>query len=176
MAEESDEALELSNNEESGTERDDTKESMYQSTSESLQSGFPTVISLLDRLRSPTLTDLSRKRYLRQNPPPTGVKTGKGRGKGDPKRISACERVKSYPIKEFIVRSSKLFCRACKEVLALKKVLSSVIPSPNNTSEGKRSLHCQVKKSLEFRKPYMCMTVKPDKLVMVYLTLLKCTK
>ena len=48
MAEESDEVLEISSNEESGTDRDDTKESMDQSTSESLQS--PTVISLLDRL------------------------------------------------------------------------------------------------------------------------------
>ena len=45
MAEESDEALEISSNEESGTDRDDTKESMDQSTSESLQSGSPTVIS-----------------------------------------------------------------------------------------------------------------------------------
>ena len=34
---------------ESDTDRDDTKESMDQSTSESLQSGSPTVISLLDR-------------------------------------------------------------------------------------------------------------------------------
>ena len=72
MAEESDEALEISNNEESGTDRDDTKESMDQSTSESLQSGSPTVISLLDRLRSPIPVDLSRKRHLRQNPPPKG--------------------------------------------------------------------------------------------------------
>ena len=92
---------------------------MDQSTSESLQSGCPTVTSLLDRLRSPTPADLSRKRHLRQNPPPKGVKTGKGKEKGDPKCISACERVKSYPNEEFIVRSSKLFCRACKEVLAL---------------------------------------------------------
>ena len=44
MAEESDEALEISSNEEFGTNRDDTKESMDQSTSESLQSGSPTVI------------------------------------------------------------------------------------------------------------------------------------
>ena len=69
MAEESDEALEISSNEESGTDRDDTKESMDQSTSESLQSGSPTVISLLDRLRLPTPADLSGKRHLRQNPP-----------------------------------------------------------------------------------------------------------
>ena len=81
-AEESDEALEISSNEESGTDRDDTKESMDQSTSESLQSGSPTVISLLDRLRSPTPADLSRKRHLRHNPPPKGVKTGKGKEKG----------------------------------------------------------------------------------------------
>ena len=97
MAEESDEALEISSNEESGTDSDDTKESMDQSTSESLQSGSPTVISLLDRLRSPTPADLFRKRHLRQNPPPKGVKMGKGKEKGNPKRISACERVKSYP-------------------------------------------------------------------------------
>ena len=77
MAEESDKALEISSNEESGTDRDDTKESMDQSTSVSLQSGFPTVISLLDLLRSPTPADFSRKRHLRQNPPPKGVKTGK---------------------------------------------------------------------------------------------------
>ena len=57
-----------------------------QSTSESLQSGSPTVISLLDRLKSPTHADLSRKRHLRQNPP-KGVKTGKGKEKGDPKHI-----------------------------------------------------------------------------------------
>jgi len=42
--------------------------------------------------------------------------------------------VKSYPNEEFIVRSCKLFCHACKEVLALKKVLLSIISSPKNTS------------------------------------------
>ena len=118
MAEESDEVLEISSNEESGTDRDATKESMDKSTSESLQSGSPTFISLLDCLRSPTPADVSRKRHLRQNHPPKDVKTGKGKEKGDPKRIFACERVKSYPNEEFIVRSSKVFCRACKLVLA----------------------------------------------------------
>ena len=82
---------------------------------------------------------------------------GKEKEKGDPKHISACERVKSYPNEEFVVRSGKLFCRACKEVLALKKILLSI-----NTSVGKRSLHWRVKKSIEFRKPYMCMTIEPD--------------
>ena len=54
---------------------------MDQSTSESLQSGSATVISLLDRLRSPTPADLSRKRHVKRNPPPKGVKTGKGKEK-----------------------------------------------------------------------------------------------
>ena len=39
---------------------------------------------------------------MRQNPPPKGVKMGKGKEKGDLKRISACEQVKSYPNEEFI--------------------------------------------------------------------------
>ena len=64
---------------------------------------------MLDHLRSSTPADLSRKRPLRQNPPPTGVKMHKGKKKGGPKCISACELVKSYPNEEFIVRSSKLF-------------------------------------------------------------------
>ena len=87
---------------------------------------------------------------------------GKGKEKGDPKRISACERVKSYPNEEFIVRSSKLFCSACKEVLDLKKNCIEYHIKSQNTSVGKRSLHWRVNKSLEFRKPNMCMTVEPD--------------
>ena len=69
MAEESDEALEISSNEECDTDIDDTNESMDQSTSESLQSGSSTVISLLHRPRYPTPADLSRERHLRQIPP-----------------------------------------------------------------------------------------------------------
>ena len=115
MAEESDEALEISSHEESGTDRDDTKESMDQSTSESLQSGSLTIISLLDRLRSPT-----PETYPDCRGKPKGGKTGNVKEKGGPKHISACEQVKLYPNEEFIVRSSKLFCCACMEVLALK--------------------------------------------------------
>ena len=76
---------------------------------------------MLDHLRPPTPADFSRKRRLRQNPTPKDVKTAKGKEKGDPKHISVCEQEKSYPNEEFIVRSSKLFYRACKKVLALKE-------------------------------------------------------
>ena len=103
------------------------------------------VIQLLSSYLNFSIVTISRKKQLRRNPPPKGVKTGKGKEKGDPKRISTCERVKSYPNEEFIVRSSKLFGRAYKEVLALKKVLLSIISSPKNTLVGKKSLHWRVK-------------------------------
>ena len=83
---------------------------MGQTTSESLQSDSPSVISLLDRLKSPTPSDLARKRQVKQNPPPKGVKRGKGKEKSDPKNTSASERVKAYLNEEFVVRNRKLFC------------------------------------------------------------------
>ena len=82
---------------------------MVQTTSESLQSDSPSVISLLDRLRSPTPADLARMRQLKQNSPSKGVKRGKGKEKGDPKNISANERVKAYPDEVFIVRTLSCF-------------------------------------------------------------------
>ena len=83
----------------SGSDPDDNFQpiSIEQTTSESLQSDSPSVISLLDRVGTPTPADLSRMRQLKQNPPPKGVKGGKGKGKGDPKNISVNERVKTYP-------------------------------------------------------------------------------
>jgi len=53
MAEKSNEALEISSYEESGTDKDDTKDSMDQW----LQSGFLTIFSLLDHPRSQTPAD-----------------------------------------------------------------------------------------------------------------------
>ena len=122
MAEGTSDMVEVPSDQDSGSDPDDNFQStsMEQTTSESLQSDSPSVISLLDR---PTSADLARMRQLKQNPPPKGVKRGKGKGKekGDPKNISANEHVKTYPDEEFIVRNNKLFCRAYKEVLALKK-------------------------------------------------------
>ena len=62
----------------SGSDPDDNfrSTSMEQTTSESLQSDSPSVISQLDRLRSPTPADLARMTQLKQNPPPKGVKRG----------------------------------------------------------------------------------------------------
>ena len=79
-------------------------------------------------------------RQLKQNPPPKGVKRGKGKEKGDPKNISVNESVKTYPDERFIVRNSKLFCRACKEVLALKKSSIEYYIKSQKHISGKKKL------------------------------------
>lgn len=73
----------------------DDSTSMEPTISESVQSDSPSVISLLDRLRSPTSADLARKRRLKQNPPPKGVKRGKGKEKGDPKRMNVSKHTQT---------------------------------------------------------------------------------
>ena len=107
MAEGNSDVVEIPSDQDSGSDPNEST-SMEQTTSESLQSDSPSVISLLDRLRSPTPADLARKRQWKQNPPPNGVKRGKGKEKGDPKNISASERVKTYPNEEFTVKSTQL--------------------------------------------------------------------
>ena len=61
-----------------------------------------TTVSLLSRLKSPTLADLARKRKVKTNPP-KGIKKGKGVVAADPKNVFAADRVKSYPDEYLIV-------------------------------------------------------------------------
>ena len=136
MTEGTSDVVEVPSDQESGNDPDEST-SMEQTTSESLQSDSPSVLSLLDRLRSPTLADLARKRQLKQNPPPKGVKRGKGKEKGDPKNISANERVKTYPDEEFIV--SCFVVAVKKSCLEEELYRVAIISSPRNTSVGKRS-------------------------------------
>ena len=60
-------------------------------------------VSLLDKLKSPTSSDLARKRKLASNPPPKGMKRSKFAGEN------------------LAVLSGKLFCNACRETLSVKK-------------------------------------------------------
>ena len=79
----------------------------------SSESGQTSVVSLLTGLRLPTSSELSRKRKIKQNVPPTGLKKGKGRAAGNPKNISPGERVTTYSGEPFIVNPNKnLFCSA----------------------------------------------------------------
>ena len=88
--------------------------------STSNQPDSDTVPSLLQRLRSPIPSALSRKRSMKTNPP-TGSKHGKGRCVADPKSVSVSDRVKAYPGENFISSNNKLFCSAFQEEIALKE-------------------------------------------------------
>ena len=110
------------------------KSSLERMTSGSALSDDSTA-SLFDRLRSPTPSDLAHKRQLSYNPPPKGVKRGKGKEKGDPKNISASEHVNAYPNEHFSVSYKKLFCCACREDITTKK--SSHIKSQKHRNSKK---------------------------------------
>ena len=80
--------------------------------------------SILDKLRSPTKSDLARKRKVEKPKAPT-AQTKKRKStvvnQSDPKTVSPVQRVRDFPNECLEVRNDKLFCVACREVISLKK-------------------------------------------------------
>ena len=130
------------------------------------------VPSLLEQLKSPTSSTLARKRKVTKNTPPTGSKKGKGAVAAEPQSISPTTRVKEFPGENLGISSGKLFCRACRETLSVKKsVITQHIRSAKH-SQGKDSVaekreerryirHALTRKSIQFGKvcqmPYICI-------------------
>ena len=80
--------------------------------------------SVFDALKASALSDLTRKRSVHCNPPPKGKRRARGEGSSEPKNITASQRVKEFPedcLEVTGAGKSKLFCRACREELSLKK-------------------------------------------------------
>ena len=88
-------------------------------------------VSLLERLKCPTKSELSRKRKI-EKPTATTCATGSSAQANkkhkvgasnptDPKNITPVTRVKEFPGEYLFARSGKLFCTICHEELALKK-------------------------------------------------------
>ena len=77
-------------------------------------------VTLLDKLKSPTSSDLARKRKLASNPP-KGMKRSKGIVQHEPQSVSASQRVREFAGENLSVLSGKLFCNACRETLFVKK-------------------------------------------------------
>ena len=103
-------------------------------------------VSLLEKLRCPTQSDLCRKRKV-QTLKPTAIKKRHQAGASnptDPKSVTALSRVKEFPGENLVVKKDKLFCSACREELALKK--STII----NHIGGVK--HKKSKKALEKRQ------------------------
>lgn len=78
--------------------------------------------SLMEVLKAPQMSSLSRKRKVASNPPPVGHRR-KTRGSlsSDPKKVTAQQRVQEYSSEPFTVSAGKLFCNGCREELSLKR-------------------------------------------------------
>ena len=98
--------------------------------------------SVFDALKAPALSDLTRKRSVHCNPPPKGKRRACGEGSSEPKSITVSQRVKEFPEECLEVTGagkSKLFCKACREELSLKKniVVSHVSSAKHKTGKDK---------------------------------------
>ena len=77
--------------------------------------------SLLDVLKAPTASDLSRKRFVARNPPCGKKKSHPSTASFDPANIKPSQRMKEYQNQPFTVSNCALFCKGCREELSIKK-------------------------------------------------------
>ena len=112
------------------------------STSSADSASAPTpAVSLLDRLKAPARSELSRKRAVQTNPPPKGKRRSSSRGNSDPKSVSPQQRLSEFPDEELSVSAGKLFCRACRECVGVKRsIVSNHIKSTKHIKSKKRLL------------------------------------
>ena len=113
-------------------------------------------VSLLERLHAPTVSELSRKRKIHANPPPVGKKRSTQTvRKFDPQSVRPLQRVN-----ELLVESSgKLFCRVCRENVAVKR---SVVQNHIKFKKPRRA-----KKGLRKRSPGKGTLQKHSELMML---------
>ena len=81
----------------------------------------PSGPSLLDRLRAPQKSELTRKHVLRKNPA-QGESLPKKRPfySTNPKSVTPLTRVHKFPDENLMVSARKFFCTACREEISLK--------------------------------------------------------
>ena len=91
------------------------------SNSSSCSESHP-VVSLLERLHAPTVSELSRKRKINTNPPPVGKKRSTQTvRKFNPQSVRPLQRANEFPGEQLVESAGKLFCRACRENVAVKR-------------------------------------------------------
>ena len=98
------------------------------------------VVSLLERLKAPKKSDLSRKRKIACNPPKGKKKSSGKHGLAEPK-VDPRTRVKEFPNEALVVSPGNrhLFCNACRETLSVKRstVADHIKSSKHKTSKEK---------------------------------------
>ena len=90
--------------------------------------------SILSRLRSPALSDLSRKRKVDANRvPPLGKKRASSQALNATyvrKSVKPAQRALEFPGEHLVESVGSLFCRACRECLCVKRsVVKNAFPS-----------------------------------------------
>ena len=98
--------------------------------------------SILDRLKAPTRSQLSRKRKVEKR---LSANKKHKANTTDPKSVTPAARVEEFPGEYLAVRSGKLFCTACREELALKK---STIKNHINCGEKHQNSKRQLKSTV----------------------------
>ena len=76
-------------------------------------------LSLLDRLKAPKKSELTRKRKVFLNPH-DGKRRKHQSSSSHPKSVSPMQRVREYANECLTVSAGKLFCEACREEVGLK--------------------------------------------------------
>ena len=72
------------------------------------KAGNSEVVSLMDRLRAPTKSDLTRKRKIATNPP-KGKRTCRGGATTDPKGVTPAQRLKELPGEALSISNGRFF-------------------------------------------------------------------
>ena len=92
--------------------------------------------SILEVLKAPQASDLTRKRKVDCNPP-LGRKRSRGQGSSEPKSVTPRDRVNEFPDECFTVSGNgKLFCNGCREEISLRK---NIIANHINCKKHKTS-------------------------------------
>ena len=103
-----------------------------------------TTVSLLDRLCAPAPSALARKRRVGVNAaPPIGKKRSSGqalRAPYVPKGITPSQRASEFPKEQLVGSAGKLFCKACKEILCLKRSVIQNHVKSSKHQDGKKAL------------------------------------
>ena len=84
--------------------------------------------SLIDRLKCPPRSDLSRKRKVEKSLQANKKHKVGATNRSDPVSVSPSARVKEFSGEYLTVRNKKLFCAACHEELALKVPVRGRVP------------------------------------------------
>ena len=99
--------------------------------------------SIIDRLKCPPRSDLSRKRKVEKSQANKNHKGGVT-NRSDPVSVSPSARVKEFPGEYLAMRNGKLLCTTCREELALKKsTIKTHIDSGTKHQTSKRKLEAK---------------------------------